>query len=138
MIMKWILLLALLSLSSTAYAQDTYEFQHIPEGVVIVHEGVEYMAYDIDTFREIARVDNGYSMCLALREEDAEEIRQMQSTLSALRALDERQQALVDDVHTSLERIEEESASEQPGFWHPIHTPIELVLLAVAGWAIAN
>lgn len=135
--MKWLLTFLVFLTSSAAVAQDVYEFQHIPKGVVIEHDGVQYMAYDIETFRELAQVDNDYAMCLEMRETDGREIQALLTTVSSLRAIDVRQQELLSDARASLEAIANEEPAREP-FLHPIHTPIQVVLLFIAGWAIAN
>lgn len=101
--------------------------EYLPEGEVIEVDGVEYMAYDLDTFIEVARVDLELQACH--EREDfyvtfSDDLQEQVSTLISL--IEER----ADAHRRALDDYADLVQAQGDDRWlHPIHTPIEVGLV---------
>lgn len=128
--MRLALLLSLLLLSPLLYGQQI-ELEHVPEGQIIEHEGVTYMAYDLETFRAVAGVDLELQACL-IDLQEAQESAQLYSDYAAsVASLAEQSRQQHAEVLRTVEGWAPVPESSSWFSWE--HTPFELAILT--GWA---
>lgn len=108
-----------------AHAEEPIEVYHVPEGIRLEVDGVEYMVYDFNTFLDLVELDRRHSACL-------EESDTLQARLTSLSEAYEESGRLFLELQEEYDRLSSEyvdALSSRPHqFLHPIHTPIEVVL----------
>jgi hypothetical protein len=101
--------------------------EYLPEGEIVEIDGVEYMAYDLETFREVAEVDLELQACLEresfYRDLSGELSAQVENLINVVERRADEHRAALEDYAALVQAQAEDS------WLHPIHTPIELGLL---------
>lgn len=126
---------------------------HVPPGLLIEHSGRKYMAYDLETFKEVAKVDATLTAQLKINEElqllAVTKDRRISLLEEELRLERAKSGSLEDDLRAAEVRLKETQKlpapppfSERRGFWGQTeHLLVEGVLLVVIGgliYAIAD
>lgn len=110
---------------------DRISLAHLPEGEVIEVDGVQYMAYTLELFREVAQVDLSLQQCQLDLRVSQEEVEILSGSRESLEALllesSERNQQIL----SALAEWAPPPAPQQ-GWLSWEHTPLEVALFA--GW----